>query len=162
MKIVVANKKDYLDGKLAGKEVVSAAAVYGYSAMNDKTPNSFMVVVLNCEGFSSFKYKKDGKFHIVGSEEDVPHHLSDILTKEIIQDDKISRWWNCVFFERDGIYKYDTCYDSFEIALPLCSIHDEMTSGVKWEEMLVDTQNDYKSGNLGFKKIRLKVECDPF
>lgn len=51
---------------------------------------------------------------------------------------------------------------SLKITLPLDSIGNLMSSDTKWEDMLVDKQQDYNVGNLAFKTISVRVECDSF
>lgn len=51
---------------------------------------------------------------------------------------------------------------SLKITLPLDSIGNLMSSNTKWEDMLVDKQQDYNVGNLAFKTISVRVECDSF
>lgn len=51
---------------------------------------------------------------------------------------------------------------SLKITLPLDSIGNLMSSDTKWENMLVDKQQDYNVGNLAFKTISVRVECDSF
>lgn len=51
---------------------------------------------------------------------------------------------------------------SLNITLPLDSIGNLMSSDTKWEDMLVDKQQDYNVGNLAFKTISVRVECDSF
>lgn len=48
------------------------------------------------------------------------------------------------------------------VTLPLISKSSEMTTGIKWEEMLHDYHKDYTVGNFDFKIIKVQVECDSF
>lgn len=46
------------------------------------------------------------------------------------------------------------------ITLPLDSLASKMSSDIKWEDILVDKQEDYRVGNLSYKTISLQVESD--
>ena len=48
------------------------------------------------------------------------------------------------------------------ITLPLDSLASKMSSDIKWEDILVDKQEDYSVVDLAFKTVCLEVECDCF
>ena len=54
---------------------------------------------------------------------------------------------------------------SIPITLPLDSMNDTVVSNVKWKDLIDDkqgVQKDYSVGDLDFKNISLRVECDAF
>lgn len=111
------NNKDYLQKRLSGEKIVSAATIYGINAMaSQKCSNSFIVFALNHNGFSYFEYKvNQGKFYVSSSEENKPLNLTKISI-DMLQDEAMLRWWNCVFYEQAGIRYYDKEYDTLRIA----------------------------------------------
>lgn len=263
------NSKDYLQKRLSGEKIVSAATIYGINAMaSQKYSDSFIVFALNHNGFSCFEYKvKQGKFYVSANDENKPFNITMVST-EMLQDEAILRWWNCVFYKQAGVRYYDKEYDTLNIAndcttvfkdvikefsdsissmgfpkkecpvfltgdlaenpllqyvlqqqfsmkeimvltckekenlyvnendivalpesqlnklklntnttislasivsnplrviLPLdSSIRSVMASNLKWEDVLIDSQNDYCLKDLGFKTVSLSVECDSF
>lgn len=48
------------------------------------------------------------------------------------------------------------------MTLPISSLENDFTSNVPWKSLLADNSMDYSVGELGFKMVRLYVECDPF
>ena len=48
------------------------------------------------------------------------------------------------------------------ITFPISSFESELVSGIPWKSLLADDSIDYCVGELGFKVIKLFVECDPF
>lgn len=261
-----SNNREYLNKRLSGEEIVSDATIYGFRAMTNKAPETFVVIVLNADVFSFFKYKtKDGKFHVLEYGENKPHAVSSIINNDMNQNSKLMAWWKYVFFERDETYRYDPILDSYPISdnhkmtlkelteklldtvsdmelpsdttqvyltgelsknpalryilqqkmspakiislpevndedipeentivtmpankleqrldvggdvrlsslvsdsvritLPLDSADNGMVPGMKWTDILADTQKDYSVGNTGFKVITLSISCDSF
>lgn len=111
------NSKDYLKKRLSGEKIVSAATVYGVNAMaSQRCSDSFIVFALNHNGFSCFEYKvNQGKFYVSYCKENKPLNLTKISI-EMLQDEAMLRWWNCVFYEQTGIRYYDKEYDTLRIA----------------------------------------------
>ena len=48
------------------------------------------------------------------------------------------------------------------VTLPISSLDGELTSGIRWSDLLLDKQADFRTGELEFKVVNLKVECDSF
>ena len=112
----VYNYDDYIRRKLAGEDVVSATTLYGINA-KDRNTEDFMVVVLNETDCSFYKYVlKDGRFHITDYQEVIQHSMADSLPLSMVQNMDTIKWWNHVFFERNGICTFDTHYDTLRIA----------------------------------------------
>lgn len=111
------NSKDYLQKRLSGEKIVSAATIYGINAMSSQKPSdSFIVFALNYNGFSCFEYRVNrGKFYVSACEENKVLNITK-LSAEMLQDEAMLRWWNCVFYEQAGIRHYDEEYDTLKIA----------------------------------------------
>jgi hypothetical protein len=63
----------------------------------------------------------------------------------------------------NGTLSYSTLASApISVTLPLLSMDSEMTPGIKWEDMLTEQQKDYSVGNFDFKRMTIRVECDPF
>lgn len=116
--IVVKNKADYISRKLAGEDVTSIATCYGYYALSTKIPSKeFSVLVLDFNDYSYYEYALEhGKFCVKSDRELVPHAFTNVVASKMLRDDSLLRWWNCVFFEREGKRHYDNSYDDLYIA----------------------------------------------
>jgi len=63
----------------------------------------------------------------------------------------------------NGTFSYSSLVSApVSVTLPLLSMGSEMTPGIKWEDMLAEQQKDYSVGNFDFKRMSVRVECDPF
>lgn len=63
----------------------------------------------------------------------------------------------------NGTFPYSTFASApVSVTLPLLSMGSEMTPSIKWEDMIAEQQKDYSVGNFDFKRIFVRVECDPF
>lgn len=111
------NSKDYVQKRLSGEKIVSAATIYGINVMaSHKCSDSFIVLALNHNGFSFYEYKvNEGKFHVTGCIENKPLNITK-LSIEMLQDEAMLRWWGYVFYEQEGIRFYDKEYDTLKIA----------------------------------------------
>lgn len=266
----INNSEDYLRKRLAGENVTSVATLYGINAITvRKTSEKFTVLVVNINDYSFFRYEvNQDRFRVSDFKESTPHSLADVVSPIMLKNEKMLKWWNCVFFERDGKRFYDSVYDDLHVAdetyitfkdvikgfdsalselllsilsypvfltgdlaenpllqyvlqqqfsmkeimvltckekenlyvnendivalpesqlnklklntnttislasivsnplrviLPLdSSIRSVMVSNLKWEDVLIDSQNDYCLKDLGFKTVSLSVECDSF
>lgn len=267
---IIKNEEEYINRRALGDEVVSIATLFGYEAMTKNlNVDNFLVLEMGKSDFSFYRYKvSDGKFRVLDFKETVGHQIGNFLTPEMLEKDAITRWWYCVFYERDGVCTYDDYYNNLAISdnnditfeklindvadcvsslplptstdylfltgdlmnnpvlrhvlqkqfgqgkvhllpkdslnedfdeteivilpnslgqlalntneavklkeitsnpisitLPFDSMNNEMVPGVKWKDMLVDgkeEQKDYSVGNMDFKNISLRVECDAF
>lgn len=115
----IYNREDYLEKRLAGKDVISVAVLYGINAIH-KASGNFTVLVVNMKEFSFYTYNIDkGRFSVLCFEESKPYTLADVIPLGIpdgLKNEKMQKWWNCVFFERDGKRTYDSFYDDLHIA----------------------------------------------
>lgn len=115
----IYNREDYLEKRLACKDVISVAVLYGINAIH-KASGNFTVLVVNKKEFSYYTYDIDqGRFSVVCFEESKPYTLADVIPSGIpdgLKNKKMLKWWNCVFFERDGKRTYDSFYDDLHIA----------------------------------------------
>ena len=112
----IYNYEEYIRRKISGEDVVSAATLYGIKA-KDRNSEDFMVVVLNETDCSFYKYVlKDGRFHVTDYQEVIKHGMADFLPLSMVQNMDTMKWWNHVFFERNGICTYDAHYDTLRIA----------------------------------------------
>lgn len=266
---IIKNNEEYINRRALGEKVVSIATLFGYEAMTTNLAvDNFVVLEMGKSDFSFYRYNvSDGKFCVLDYMENTGHRIGNFLTTEMLEDDAVARWWNCVFYERDGVCTYDDYYNSLTISdnsdirfedlinnvaecvsslslptstdhlfltgdlknnlvlryvlqrqleqgevhllrevslnedvdeneivilpmerldqlalktneavklkeitsnpisitLPFDSMDNEMLSGIKWGDMLVDgqeKQKDYSVGNMDFKNISLRVECD--
>ena len=114
----IYNTKDYLQKKLSGEVVVSAATLYGYNAkLSDHASDPFYVLIINNNDYSLFKYSLNkGKFHVVEFTESIPHTLSDAFTLGLVHDHVTMKWWNAVFFEQNEVCSYDNYYNNLKIS----------------------------------------------
>ena len=112
------NIKDYLEKRLLGETIISAATIYGINAMaTDNTSDNFTVLAVNMEDFSFYRYDVvQDRFRVLDFEESTLHSLADVASPAMLQNEKMLKWWNCVFFERDGKRTYDSFYDDLHIA----------------------------------------------
>lgn len=114
----IYNSKHYLIKRLAGEDVTSVVALFGVQAMAmHKTSSNFTVLAVNVEDFSFYRYDVvQDRFRVLDFEESTPHSLADVVSPAMLQNEKMLKWWNCVFFERDGKRTYDSFYDNLHIA----------------------------------------------
>lgn len=114
----IYNSKNYLKKRLAGEDVTSAAALFGLQALAmHKTSSNFSVLAVNIKVFSFFRYDVvQDRFRVLDFEELRPHSLADVVSPTMLHNEKMLKWWNCVFFERDGKRTYDSFYDDLHIA----------------------------------------------
>lgn len=110
MNIVKLN--EYLQKRLSGDSVISAASLFGISAIS-MTSGNFDVLVINRKEFSLFKYRVvDQKFYIYDYQEAIPHTIMGAISEELFHDVNVQRWWSHVFFNQT----YDKFYDDLRIA----------------------------------------------
>ena len=114
----IYNRKDYLEKRLAGKDVTSAVALFAIQAMAmHKASSNFTVLAVNMKDFSFFRYDVvQDRFRVLDFEESTPHSFADVVSPAMLQNEKMLKWWNCVFLERDGKRTYDSFYDDFHFA----------------------------------------------
>ena len=114
----IYNSKNYLKKRLAGEDVTSAAALFDLQALAmHKTSSNFSVLAVNIKDFSFYRYDVvQDRFRVLDFEELRPHSLADVASPAMLQNEKMLKWWNCVFFERDGKRTYDSFYDDLHIA----------------------------------------------
>ena len=114
----IYNSKNYLKKRLAGEHVTSAAALFGLQALAmHKTSSNFSVLVVNIKDFSFYRYDVvQDRFRVLDFEDLRPHSLADVVSPTMLHNEKMLKWWNCVFFERDGKRTYDSFYDDLHIA----------------------------------------------
>lgn len=114
----IYNTKDYLKKRLAGKSVSHAAALFGINVMaTHNASDDFTVLVVNTKDYSFFRYNvAQDRFRVTGFEESALCSLTDVISPVRLQDKVMLKWWNCVFFERDGKRTYDSFYDDLHIA----------------------------------------------
>lgn len=118
MTCVCNNTKDYLQRKLSGEAVVSAATLYGYNVkLTNHVSDTFCVFVINMKEYSLFKYTMNKeRFHVEEFRESISHSLSDVLPLDALLDHAIMKWWNAVFFEQNDECSYDSYYDTLKIS----------------------------------------------
>lgn len=114
----IYNTKDYLQKKLSGEVVVSAATLYGYNAiLSNHANDTFYVLVMNVKEYSLFKYSMNkDKFLVEEFMESISHSLSNSFLQDAISDYATMKWWNAVFFEQNSECFYDSYYDSLNIS----------------------------------------------
>ena len=259
--------KDYLKRKLSGEDVISSVSLYGLRALSQQPQSdSLLVLDIDGDGFAYYRYAaKDGRIQVVAYDEDVPLPISSVFEGNLLHCETVSRWWEHVFFEHNGIIGYDPFYDMLHVSedssltfkgyiekvtsllepllntaksaqvfvrgdiarspliryvfqqssglpvkllgnikmegsfnenewvflpdeelagyilnlsvavkfsqmapcpltvtLPISSLDSELTSGIKWSDLLLDKQADFRVGELEFKVVNLRVECDSF
>lgn len=114
----VYNHEDYLNRRLAGEDVISAAAFYGHNAlmMNEKA-RKFIVLELNRNDYSYYEYTVDGgRFFVSDYKDTIQHSIARVITSEMLQNNRMLKWWNCVFYDMDGLRTYDKAYDDLTIS----------------------------------------------
>ena len=114
----IYNSKDYLIKRKAGENVTSAVALYGINAMaTQEASSNFTVLAVNMKDFSFFRYDVvQDRFRVLDFEESTPHSLAVVVSPAMLQNKKMLKWWNCVFFEHNGKRYYDSFYDDLHIA----------------------------------------------
>lgn len=114
----IYNRQDYLRKRMAGEDVSSAVTLLGINAMAmRKDDGDFTVLHVNTKDYSFFRYSATrDRFCVLDSEESICHSLNDIVSPLSLQNKIMLKWWNCVFFERDGKRFYDSYYDKLQIA----------------------------------------------
>lgn len=113
----IYNRQDYLRTRMAGEDVSSAVTLIGINAMAmSKGDGDFTVLDVNTKDYSFFRYSAtQDRFRVLDSEESIRHSLNDIVSPLSLQNKTMLKWWNCVFFERDGKRFYDSYYDKLQI-----------------------------------------------
>ena len=112
----ICNYQDYLNRKSSGENVISKAALYGFQASRF-TSDDFLVIVLSLDNVSFYRYHVDNrKFFVTDYKEALPHQISNFISLETIHDTAIKKWWDNIFFEREGLCTYDTYYDGLTIS----------------------------------------------
>lgn len=115
---IIKNKEEYIKRRALGEKVVPIATLFGYEAMttNSKVDN-FLVLEMGKSDFSFYLYKvSNGKFCVSDCKENAGHQIGNFLTPEMLANDAITRWWNCVFYEHDGVCTYDDYYNGLTIS----------------------------------------------
>ena len=112
----INDNSEYLERKLSGEDVISSATFYGKKA-SESMLKSFLVIVLNETNYSFYKYEvEDNRFFVTDFKESMSHELASIIPLSFVRDQASMKWWQQVFFEREGLCTYDTYYDSLKIA----------------------------------------------
>jgi len=111
-----SNYDDYLSRKTSGEKIIPIASMYGLWA-SSFTSDDFLVITLNMDTFSFYKYHVEGgKFFVADFRESIPHQISKYIPHHFIQDSAMMQWWKNVFFEQDGQCTYDSYYDTLSIS----------------------------------------------
>lgn len=126
---IIKNNEEYINRRALGEKVVSIATLFGYEAMTTNLAvDNFVVLEMGKSDFSFYRYNvSDGKFCVLDYMENTGHRIGNFLTTEMLEDDAVARWWNCVFYERDGVCTYDDYYNSL-------TIYDN--SDIKFEDLI--------------------------
>ena len=154
----IYNSKEYLKKRLAGEDVNSAVALFGINAMaTHDVSGNFTVLAINMNDYSFFRYDvaQDGyRFGVLldgqnqlDFEESEPHSLTNVVSPAMLQNKAMLKWWNCVFFERNGKRSYDSFYDGFHIANDTDVTFKDVIKGF---ESVLSKLPLYKLGNRVF------------
>ena len=95
--------------------------------------------------------------------------LRDVSLNEDVDENEIvilpDRLDQLVLNTNEAVKLKEITSNPISITLPMDSMNNEMLAGIKWKDMFVDeqeVQKDYSVGNMDFKNISLRVECDAF
>lgn len=113
---IIKDQRDYIERRLSGEKVIPRAYLHGLTAVEKReSANEVMVISISQSDLSIYLYEiKDNKFRIISFQENVHHTLSEVLSRELL-DEQTLVWWKTVFFEIDGRFIYDSSYDNLRI-----------------------------------------------
>lgn len=114
---IIKDQRDYIERRLSGEKVIPRAYLHGLTAVEKReSANEVMVISISQSDLSIYLYEiKDNNFRIISFQENVHHTLSEVLSRELL-DEQTLAWWKVVFFEIEGQCKYDSSYDNLQIA----------------------------------------------